>query len=73
VRQRSPGGSFGQVKQIDAALFNVGYVEAGSADGTPVLLLHGWPYDIHSFEESTPILASADYRVAQAILDVDKF
>jgi hypothetical protein len=41
--------SFGSLKQIDAGLLNVGYAEAGPADGTVVLLLHGWPYDIHSY------------------------
>jgi pimeloyl-ACP methyl ester carboxylesterase len=55
--------SFGPLKQIDAGVLNVGYVEAGPADGRPVLLLHGWPYDIHSFVEVTPLLASAGYRV----------
>jgi len=55
--------SFGPLKQIDAGLLNVGYAEAGSADGPPVLLLHGWPYDIYSFVDVTPLLASAGYRV----------
>ena len=55
--------SFGPLKQIDAGLLNVGYAEAGPADGPPVLLLHGWPYDIHSFVDDTPLLASAGYRV----------
>ena len=55
--------SFGPLKQIDAGLLNVGYAEAGSADGRPVILLHGWPYDIHSFVDVTPLLASAGYRV----------
>ena len=41
--------SFGPLKQIDAGALNVGYAEAGPADGPPVVLLHGWPYDIHSF------------------------
>ena len=45
------------------ALLNVGYAEAGPADGPPVILLHGWPYDIHSFVEVAPMLASAGYRV----------
>jgi pimeloyl-ACP methyl ester carboxylesterase len=55
--------SFGQIKQIDAGLLNVGYAEAGPAEGPPVILLHGWPYDIHSFVEVAPILASKGYRV----------
>jgi pimeloyl-ACP methyl ester carboxylesterase len=55
--------SFAALKQIDAGLLNVGYAEAGPADGEPVLLLHGWPYDIHSFVDVAPMLASAGYRV----------
>ena len=55
--------SFGALKQIDAGLLNVGYAEAGPADGPAVLLLHGWPYDIHSFVDVTPLLASQGYRV----------
>jgi pimeloyl-ACP methyl ester carboxylesterase len=50
-------------QQIDAGLLNVGYAEAGPADGLPVLLLHGWPYDIHSFVDVAPLLAAAGYRV----------
>jgi pimeloyl-ACP methyl ester carboxylesterase len=55
--------SFGPLKQIDAGLLNVGYAEAGPADGAPVLLMHGWPYDIYSFVDVAPLLASAGYRV----------
>ena len=55
--------SFGPVKQVDAGVLNVGYVDAGPADGRAVLLLHGWPYDIHSYEKVTPRLAAAGYRV----------
>jgi pimeloyl-ACP methyl ester carboxylesterase len=55
--------SLGPLKQIDAGLLNVGYAEAGPADGAPVILLHGWPYDIHSFVDVAPLLASAGYRV----------
>jgi len=55
--------SFGPLKQIDAGLLNVGYAEAGPADGPPVVLLHGWPYDIYSFVDVTPLLAAAGYRV----------
>jgi pimeloyl-ACP methyl ester carboxylesterase len=54
---------FGALKQVDAGLLSVGYAEAGPADGTAVMLLHGWPYDIHSFAEVTPLLAAAGYRV----------
>src|SRR6266513_2004136 len=55
--------SFGSLKQVDAGLLNVGYAEAGPANGPPVILLHGWPYDIYSFVDVTPLLASAGYRV----------
>ena len=57
------GASFGPVKQIEAGVLNTGYVEAGPADGPAVGLLHGWPYDIHSFADVTPALAAAGYRV----------
>ena len=55
--------SFGVLKQIDAGVLNVGYVEAGRVDGRAVLLLHGWPYDIHSFIDVAPLLAAKGYRV----------
>jgi len=55
--------SFGPLKQIDAGALNVGYAEAGPADGPPVVLLHGWPYDIYSFVDVAPLLAAAGYRV----------
>ena len=55
--------SFGALKQIDAGVLNVGYAEAGPADGPAVILLHGWPYDIYSFVDVAPLLASAGYRV----------
>jgi len=55
--------SFGSLKQIDAGVLNIGYAEAGPADGPPVVLLHGWPYDIHSYVDVAPLLASAGYRV----------
>ena len=55
--------SFGSVKQIEAGVLNVGYAEAGPANGRPVILLHGWPYDIHSYVDVAPLLASAGYRV----------
>jgi pimeloyl-ACP methyl ester carboxylesterase len=55
--------SFGSLKQIDASLLNFGYAEVGPADGPAVILLHGWPYDIHSYVDVAPLLASAGYRV----------
>src|SRR5689334_17127636 len=55
--------SFGALKQIDAGLLNVSYAEAGPSNGPAVILLHGWPYDIHSFVEVTPLLAAKGYRV----------
>jgi pimeloyl-ACP methyl ester carboxylesterase len=55
--------AFGPVRQIDAGLLNVGYVDAGPHDGPAVLLLHGWPYDIHSYVEVVPLLTTAGYRV----------
>jgi len=55
--------SFAALKQIDAGDLNVGYAEAGPANGTPVVLLHGWPYDIHSFVDVAPLLAAKGYRV----------
>ncbi|MBX9253002.1 alpha/beta hydrolase [Desmonostoc muscorum CCALA 125] len=55
--------SFVSLKQIDAGVLNVGYAEAGPANGHPVILLHGWPYDIYSYVDVAPLLASAGYRV----------
>src|ERR1700693_2743364 len=55
--------SFGALKQVEAGGLRVGYAEAGPADGPAVMLLHGWPYDIHSFAEVTPLLAPRGYRV----------
>lgn len=55
--------AFGQIRQIEAGVLNVGYAEAGPGDGQVVILLHGWPYDIHSFVEVAPILAKAGFRV----------
>jgi hypothetical protein len=55
--------SFGPLKQIDARGLNIGFAESGPASGPPVLLLHGWPYDIHSFVEVAPILAATGFRV----------
>jgi pimeloyl-ACP methyl ester carboxylesterase len=55
--------AFGALKQVDAGVLNVGYAEDGPRDGPAVVLLHGWPYDIHSFVDVAPLLASAGYRV----------
>jgi pimeloyl-ACP methyl ester carboxylesterase len=52
----------GSVRQIDAGVLDVGYVDAGPIDGDAVLLLHGWPYDIHSYEEVVPLLTTGGYR-----------
>ncbi|MGZ3739678.1 MAG: alpha/beta fold hydrolase [Bdellovibrionota bacterium] len=56
-------GALGVLKQINAGVLNVGYAESGPANGPPVFLLHGWPYDIHSYAEVAPLLASEGYRV----------
>src|SRR5690349_7682889 len=55
--------SFSSLKQIDAGVLNVGYAEAGKSDGPAVVLLHGWPYDIHSYVDVAPRLAARGYRV----------
>jgi len=55
--------SFGPIKQIQAGVLNVGYAEVGPATGRPVILLHGWPYDIHSYAEVAPLLSAKGYRV----------
>ncbi|TIN48391.1 MAG: alpha/beta hydrolase [Mesorhizobium sp.] len=55
--------SFGPLKQVTAGVLNVGYAELGPADGAPVILLHGWPYDIHTYVDVAPILASRGFRV----------
>ena len=55
--------AFGPLKQVDAGVLRVGYAEAGPSDGPTVILLHGWPYDIHSFVDVASLLASAGYRV----------
>ncbi|MDG4884741.1 alpha/beta hydrolase [Mesorhizobium sp. WSM4884] len=58
-----PRTSFASLKQIDAGLLNIGYAEDGPAGGPPVILLHGWPYDIYSYVDVAPLLAAAGYRV----------
>ncbi|WCN83353.1 alpha/beta fold hydrolase [Micromonospora sp. LH3U1] len=57
------GASFADVRQIDAGVLNIGYVDAGPPDGPAAILLHGWPYDIHSFVDVVPLLTKAGYRV----------
>jgi pimeloyl-ACP methyl ester carboxylesterase len=63
LAQSEAPGSPSSLKQIDAGVLNVGYAEAGPIDGPATILLHGWPYDIHSFDEVTPRLVSAGFRV----------
>nr|WP_199001255.1 alpha/beta hydrolase [Flavobacterium sp. ASV13] len=63
TKQIEVSNSLGTLKQINAGLLNVGYTEAGPSTGMPVILLHGWPYDIHSYNEVVPILVSKGYRV----------
>ncbi|MGF7056185.1 pimeloyl-ACP methyl ester carboxylesterase [Bosea sp. OAE752] len=57
------GGGLGPIKQVDAGVLSIGYVEVGPASGAPILLFHGWPYDIHAFTEVAPRLAAKGYRV----------
>jgi pimeloyl-ACP methyl ester carboxylesterase len=65
IPEVAPGShtTFGSLKQIDAGELSVGYADLGPTGGMPVLLLHGWPYDIHSFVDVAPVLAAAGYRV----------
>ena len=66
VAPTSTGGtytSFASLKQVDAGVLNIGYAEAGPANGPVVILLHGWPYDIHSYVDVAPLLAARGYRV----------
>ncbi|RYY10881.1 MAG: alpha/beta hydrolase, partial [Chitinophagaceae bacterium] len=62
-KQISSPHSFRQVKQINAGVLNIGYAEEGPSDGKPVVLLHGWPYDIHTYTEVAINLAAKGYRV----------
>src|SRR3954447_1983315 len=59
----APHTSFASLKQVDAGVLNIGYAEDGPADGPPVILLHGWPYDIHSYVDVAPLLAARGFRV----------
>jgi pimeloyl-ACP methyl ester carboxylesterase len=60
--------ALGVIKQIDAGVLNVGYVDAGPTDGPAVLLLHGWPYDIHSYDAVVPLVTAAGYRAVAPYL-----
>lgn len=55
--------TFTDIRQIRAGVLDVGYVDAGPKDGYPIVLFHGWPYDIHAFIDVAPILAASGYRV----------
>ncbi|MEM5403984.1 alpha/beta hydrolase [Paraburkholderia unamae] len=61
--QSAPAASFGEIHQVQANHLSIGYVDAGPKNGPPVILLHGWPYDIYAFAEVTPILVAAGHRV----------
>jgi pimeloyl-ACP methyl ester carboxylesterase len=63
LAKAQPTQRFGPIKQIEAGVLNVGYAELGSANGRPVILLHGWPYDIHSYADVAPLLSAKGYRV----------
>jgi pimeloyl-ACP methyl ester carboxylesterase len=63
ARAQSNDAAFASVKQVDAGELNIGYAEAGPNTGPVVILLHGWPYDIHAFVDVAPVLAKAGYRV----------
>lgn len=62
-RDNLKNADFGPLKQIDAGVLNIGYIEVGASSGKPVFLLHGWPYDIYSFADVAPLLAAQGYRV----------
>jgi pimeloyl-ACP methyl ester carboxylesterase len=63
TRSTGPTVALGRVRHVEAGVLNVGYVDAGPADGPAVVLLHGWPYDIHSYAEVVPLLTEAGHRV----------
>ncbi|MBO9633971.1 MAG: alpha/beta hydrolase [Chitinophagaceae bacterium] len=63
MSSRNSGNSFDKIKQIKTGTLDIGYAEAGPANGAPVILLHGWPYDIHSYTEVSALLAAKGYRV----------
>lgn len=62
-RPDTPAHRVSALKQVDAGLLNVGYVDEGPSDGPPVILLHGWPYDIHSYLDVVPLLTTKGFRV----------
>ena len=59
----TPSTTFGSLKQVNAGVLSIAYAEVGPAGGPPIILLHGWPYDIHSYAEVAPLLAARGYRV----------
>jgi len=61
--RRSANTPFGPIKQIDAGLLNIGYADEGPANGPAIILLHGWPYDIHSYADVAPLLTAKGFRV----------
>src|SRR5262245_16460156 len=63
VKAKAAQSPFSALKQVNTGVLNVGYAEAGPANGAPVILLHGWPYDIHMYVDVTPLLAASGYRV----------
>jgi pimeloyl-ACP methyl ester carboxylesterase len=63
TEREKPRGAIAPVRQIEAGLLDVGYVDVGPPDGPAVVLLHGWPYDIHTFAAVWPLLAEAGNRV----------
>jgi len=63
VRRNQASSAFDNIKQVNAGVLSIGYAEAGPANGHPVILLHGWPYDIHSYTKVTALLADKGYHV----------
>ena len=61
--QPTANTTFGPLRRVDAGVLNIAYAELGPAGGPPIILLHGWPYDIHSYAEVAPLLAARGYRV----------
>lgn len=61
--RRSLPSPLGPIRQVDAGVLSIGYVEMGPASGPAVLLFHGWPYAIDAFAEVAPMLAARGYRV----------